>query len=97
MLLLLARRLASMVLIMAVVSFVLFLIFEGNKLAVAGKVLGPYSSQEQRELWLEQNGYNRPFLVRYAEWVGDAGASIQRQYISRACVAKRPICMSRPL
>ena len=72
MLLLLARRLASMVLIMAVVSFVLFLIFEGNKLAVAGKVLGPYSSQEQRELWLEQNGYNRPFLVRYAEWVGDA-------------------------
>ena len=72
MLLLLVRRLASMLLIMAVVSFVLFLIFEGNKLAVAGKVLGPYSSQEQRELWLEQNGYNRPFVVRYVEWVGNA-------------------------
>lgn len=72
MLLLLVRRLASMVLIMAVVSFVLFLIFEGNKLAVAGKVLGPYSSQEQRELWLDQNGYNRPFVVRYVEWVGNA-------------------------
>ena len=72
MLLLLVRRLASMLLIMAVVSFVLFLIFEGNKLAVAGKVLGPYSSQEQRELWLEQSGYNRPFVVRYVEWVGNA-------------------------
>lgn len=72
MLLLLVRRLASMLLIMAVVSFVLFLIFEGNKLSVAGKVLGPYSSQEQRELWLEQNGYNRSFVVRYGEWVGDA-------------------------
>ena len=72
MLLLLVRRLASMLLIMAVVSFVLFLIFEGNKLAVAGKVLGPYSSQEQRELWLDQNGYNRPFVVRYIEWVGNA-------------------------
>ena len=72
MLLLLVRRLASMLLIMAVVSFVLFLIFEGNKLAVAGKVLGPYSSQEQRELWLDQNGYNRPFVVRYVEWVGNA-------------------------
>lgn len=72
MLLLLVRRLASMVLIMAAVSFVLFLIFEGNKLAVAGKVLGPYSSQEQRELWLDQNGYNRPFVVRYVEWVGNA-------------------------
>ena len=72
MLLLMARRLASMLLIMAVVSFILFLIFESNKLAVAGKVLGPYSSVEQRELWLEQNGYNRPFVVRYVEWVGNA-------------------------
>ena len=72
MLLLMIRRLASMLLIMAVVSFILFLIFEGNKLAVAGKVLGPYSSVEQRELWLEQNGYNRPFVTRYAEWVGRA-------------------------
>ena len=67
-----ARRLASMLLIMAVVSFILFSIFETDKLGVAGKVLGPYSSVEQRELWLEQNGYNRPFLVRYVEWVGNA-------------------------
>jgi peptide/nickel transport system permease protein len=72
MLLLMARRFGSMLLIMAVVSFILFLIFETNKLAVAGKVLGPYSSVEQRELWLEQNGYNRPFVVRYVEWVGRA-------------------------
>ncbi|HEX6010511.1 MAG TPA: ABC transporter permease [Geminicoccaceae bacterium] len=72
MLLLAARRFASMLLIMAVVSFILFLIFETDKLAVAGKVLGPYSSVEQRELWLEQEGYNRPFVVRYVEWVGDA-------------------------
>jgi peptide/nickel transport system permease protein len=72
MLLLLARRLASMLLIMAAVSFILFVVFESNKLGVAGKVLGPYSSVEQRELWLEQNGYNRPFLVRYVEWVGNA-------------------------
>ncbi|MGD9507392.1 MAG: ABC transporter permease [Geminicoccaceae bacterium] len=72
MLLLLVRRLASMVLIMAAVSFILFLVFESNKLRVAGQVLGPYSSVEQRELWLEQNGYNRPFVVRYAEWVGNA-------------------------
>lgn len=72
MLLLLARRLASMVLIMAAVSFILFLVFETDKLGVAGQVLGPYSSVEQRQLWLEQNGYNRPFLVRYVEWVGNA-------------------------
>jgi peptide/nickel transport system permease protein len=72
MLLLAARRFSAMVLIMAVISFVLFAIFESDKLAVAGKVLGPYSSQEQREIWLEQNGYNQPFLMRYVQWVGDA-------------------------
>jgi hypothetical protein len=72
MLVLAARRFASMVLIMAVISFVLFVIFESDKLGVAGKVLGPYSSTEQRELWLEQNGYNRNFFVRYGEWVGNA-------------------------
>ena len=72
MLLLMARRLASMLLIMVAVSFILFVVFESNKLGVAGKVLGPYSSVEQRELWLDQNGYNRGFLVRYIEWVGRA-------------------------
>jgi peptide/nickel transport system permease protein len=72
MLVLAARRFGAMIAIMAVVSFILFSIFESDKLGVAGKVLGPYSSQEQRELWLEQNGYNRPFLLRYVEWVGRA-------------------------
>ncbi len=66
------RRLGSMLLIMLVMSFLLFAIFESDKLAVAGKVLGPYSSQQQRELWLEKNGYNRPFLVRYGDWLGNA-------------------------
>ncbi len=82
MLMLAARRFGAMVLIMAVISLLLFVIFESDKLAVAGKVLGPYSSLEQRELWLEKEGYNRPFLVRYGEWVsnalrGDFGRSIR--------------------
>jgi len=50
MLVLAGRRFGSMLLIMAVISFVLFVIFESDKLGVAGKVLGPYSSTEQREL-----------------------------------------------
>ena len=82
MLVLAARRFGSMLLIMAVVSLILFVIFETDKLGVAGKVLGPYSSVEQRELWLEQNGYNRGFVTRYVEWVsnavkGDFGQSIR--------------------
>ena len=82
MLVLIGKRLVSMFLIMAVVSFLLFLLFETDKLGVAGKVLGPYSSTEQREIWLEKNGYNEPFLLRYFDWagnalVGDFGESIQ--------------------
>lgn len=82
MLTLVAKRVFSMVLIMAVVSFILFLLFETDKLGVAGKVLGPYSSVEQREIWLEKNGYNEPLVLRYFDWagnalVGDFGDSIQ--------------------
>jgi len=82
MLILTLKRLTSMILIMLVVSFLLFALFETDKLAVAGKVLGPYSSVEQREIWLEKNGYNEPFLKRYALWVlnatrGEFGQSIQ--------------------
>lgn len=82
MLILAAKRLTSMVLIMLVVSFILFSLFEADKLAVAGKVLGPYSSVEQREIWLKDNGYNQAFLQRYTTWVqnalqGNFGDSIQ--------------------
>lgn len=82
MLILAGKRFVSMVLIMAVVSGLLFLLFESDKLAVAGKVLGPYSSTEQREIWVEKNGYNAPLLVRYADWArralqGDFGTSIE--------------------
>ena len=82
MLILTLKRLTSMILIMLVVSFILFALFESDKLEVAGKVLGPYSSHEQREIWLEKNGYNQPFLKRYVLWVydairGDFGESIQ--------------------
>ena len=72
MLMMILKRLTAMVLIMAVVSFILFAIFETDKLAVAGKVLGPYSSTEQREIWLDENGYNEPFLKRYLSWAANA-------------------------
>lgn len=78
------KRLASMILIMLTISFILFSIFEGDKLNVATKVLGQYTTMDQRLLWLEQNGYNDPFLTRYVHWLfnfiqGDFGTSIQFQ------------------
>ncbi len=69
MLVLAARRLASMILIMFVISVMLFVFFEGDKLNLAMRVLGQYSTMEGRLAWLEDNGYNRALLVRYFSWL----------------------------
>lgn len=69
MLFLAGRRLASMILIMIVISILLFLIFEGDKLALAGRVLGQYTTMEGKLHWIEENGYNRPLVTRYFGWL----------------------------
>lgn len=69
MLILALRRIASMILIMFVISVLLFVFFEGDKLNLAMRVLGQYSTMEGRLEWLEQNGYNRPLVMRYFSWV----------------------------
>ncbi|MCG8695887.1 MAG: ABC transporter permease [Minwuiales bacterium] len=71
MIVLLAKRLGGMVLTMLTVSVLLFLLFETNIESVATKVLGPYSSEEQRQIWLEKEGYFRPLYIRYFEWLGN--------------------------
>ncbi len=72
MLIFIVRRLGTMVLTMVVVSILLFLVLEINVEGVAVKVLGPYSSEEQRNLWLERNGYFDPLYERYVRWLGNA-------------------------
>ena len=71
MLIFIVRRAGTMVLTMLVVSILLFLLLELSPGSVATKVLGPYSSQEQRQLWLEANGYFDPLYERYFRWLGD--------------------------
>src|SRR3546814_9017125 len=53
------------------VSILVFFLLEVNGEAVAIKVLGPYTSPEQRALWLEANGYLQPWYIRYFTWLGD--------------------------
>lgn len=60
-----------MVLTMLAVSLLLFVLLEFSPGSVATKVLGPYSTQEQRDLWLEAHGYFRPLPVRYVQWLGN--------------------------
>ena len=82
MLIFILRRSGSMILTMIVVSMLLFLLLEVNSGSVAIKVLGPYSSEVQRELWLEAHGYNDPLPIRYGRWffafaTGDFGDSVR--------------------
>ena len=72
MILFLAKRLMLMLLTMLAVSILLFLVLEINVENLATRVLGQFSTPEQRQIWMEENGYLRPLYVRYLEWVGDA-------------------------
>lgn len=89
-----ARRVGLMALTMLTVSLVLFLALEINGDSVAVKVLGQFSTEEQRRLWLEENGYFDPLHVRYGRWltgfvVGDWGVS------TRFKEAVAPLVMDR--
>ncbi|MGF1629435.1 MAG: ABC transporter permease [Kiloniellaceae bacterium] len=82
MLIFMVRRFGTMVLTMLVVSILVFLLLEINVEGVAIKVLGPYTSVEQRNLWLERNGYFDPAILRYLRWlgnfvIGDFGQSVR--------------------
>lgn len=82
MLLFITKRFGLMLLTMLIVSLLLFVLLEMQPGSVATKVLGPYSSEEQRTLWLEANGYLDPLWTRYLSWLGgmltgDFGESIR--------------------
>jgi len=67
----LLRKLFSMLLTMLAVSFLVFAVLELNVDDVAVKVLGQFSTADQRHAWLVQNGYTAPFLWRYLRWIGE--------------------------
>lgn len=71
MLIFIARRVGMMLVTMLAVSVLTFLLLQVNGDYVVVKVLGPYSTAEQREIWLEANGFNEPALARYFSWLGD--------------------------
>jgi peptide/nickel transport system permease protein len=89
MLKLVLQRLLQMALIVAVVSFVLFVVFDSPKFKrqLAVNELGGFAvetlSERDYEAWLENKGLNIPFYERYVKWVGgvltgDFGRSYQK-------------------
>ncbi len=71
MLILIIKRIGFMIITMIAVSLLVFGLLEINIQSVAVKVLGPYTSEQQRHLWLLNHGYLRPFYVRYFSWLFD--------------------------
>jgi peptide/nickel transport system permease protein len=76
MLALILRRLVQMVLIMAVASLILFVIFdtEDFKKKIAVAELGGFAvsalTEESYQNWLAEKGLDVPFYQRYVDWVG---------------------------
>ena len=76
------RRLGGTLLIMLTVSVLVFLLLEATPGMVATRVLGPYASVEQQQLWMAAHGYTDPIWLRYGRWlgrfaVGDFGMSLR--------------------
>lgn len=74
---LILRRLIQMVLIMAVASLILFVIFDTPefKKRLAVQELGGFAvsalTDESYNAWLENRGLNVPFYERYFNWIGN--------------------------
>ncbi|WP_119304506.1 ABC transporter permease [Dongia deserti] len=65
------KRLASLVFTMLVVSALVFAAFEFTPGQMATKILGPFSTQDQRDRLMEELGLHRPVWERYFEWLGN--------------------------
>lgn len=68
----LARRLGAMLLTMLCLTLIVFYLvnLEPNLRKLAISQTEMHSSDQQLESWLTKNGYRRPFLERYAAWLG---------------------------
>ena len=86
---LILRRFGQMLLIMAVVSLVLFAIFDTDQFRrkIAVSELGGFGvatlSEVDYQAWLDKKGLNAPFPARYVDWLshvarGDLGMSLEK-------------------
>lgn len=99
---LLARRMLQMVLIIAVTSLLLFLIFDSEKFKkqIAVAELGGFAvsalSDQDYQNWLEAKGLDVPFYERYVNWFvglaqGDLGRSFEKDIEVATLLSERLI------
>lgn len=68
----LIKQLGNVALTLFAVSFLVFAINEFSPGDVARKILGPYATADQVEKLTQQMGLDRPAVVRYLEYMGNA-------------------------
>jgi peptide/nickel transport system permease protein len=66
----LAKRLATLLFTLLVVSFLVFLTFELSPSDLARTALGQFATDKQLQEYHVQHGLDRPFLERYLAWLG---------------------------
>ena len=97
------RKIASMIVTLLVVSFLVFLAFSVIPGDPAVRKLGTEGTPEQLAALREQMGLNDPLLVRYASWVrglvaGDMGISyFTNQPVAALIKAQLPVTLSLAL
>ncbi len=68
----LIKRLGVMLLTALCLTLIVFMLvnLKPNLVKLAKEQTGSRITEQQVEVWLDQNGYNRPLFVRYGEWLG---------------------------
>ncbi|MFO1144443.1 MAG: ABC transporter permease [Amaricoccus sp.] len=70
----LLKRIGLMALTALCLTLIVFSLvnLKPNLVKLAKEQSGSRISEQEVEVWLDQNGFNRPFFVRYGEWLGGA-------------------------
>ena len=74
MLVFLAKRVGVMLLTAVCLTMIVFSLvnLKPNLVKLAKEQTGSRITEQQVAVWLDQNGFNRPFVVRYGAWLGGA-------------------------
>ncbi len=67
-----ARRVGIMILTALVLTFIVFALtnMHPRLVTLAKTQIGGMTTEAEIESWIDRNGYNRPMLERYGEWLG---------------------------
>lgn len=83
------NRIGNIIVTMLALSVILFFLLDFNLPKLARAQVGERSSDHDIQIWLEKEGFKRPFVERYFEWIsGFATGDMGNSYKKRAAVSE---------